>query len=98
MAIRLKYQPVMAPSPKPATLTLPDSSTVDTEALASVYFTHRVTSCTEPSENVALTESCCVSPGLSVTCSGDTSSLVMRGSLDFGGGAPAAIHSERILY
>ena len=51
--MRLRYQAVIAPSPKPMTFTFPVSSTVVTAALASVYLTHRVTSRTWPSEKWA---------------------------------------------
>src|SRR5205085_1944240 len=96
MAILLRNQAVIAPSPGPTTFTLPvASSTVATEVLAAVYLAQRVTSLTEPSLKCAFTAIACSSPGLSVTCGGTTSMRTMRASESAGGGAPSAIQPER---
>src|SRR5438105_15453172 len=96
MAILLRNQAVIAPSPGPTTFTLPvASSTVATEVLAAVYLAQRVTSLTEPSPQCAFTAIACSPPGLSVTCGGPTSMRTMRAAEAAGGGAPSAIQADR---
>src|SRR6202042_3594489 len=53
--MRLKYQAVIGPSPRPATVALPSSSTVQTDVSLAVYFAQWETSRSDPSLKCAIT-------------------------------------------